>query len=690
MREFLHHRGSTAGPALGPLRLRQAHEAMILPRGSVPCSGLTGFSCHLAVDEQGSIVRVEGVGRDLWAGWEPRTGEPLAAFLDRWDPVTSADVERARVEHRSVTGDFVATLASRRCLCSLDYVPTPRTLRGDLWLAVLLEADPTTDRLFELALKTEDQAHQGRLVLAELNQDRELKDGLSGMLPHLLRVLNMDAGAVFVVRDVRTAELAAIHGPTQQRGYPYRDLDLTDARIAPLAQRPRLIELLPEDPIQPALRGVMVRNLSLGLLAPASAGHSVTAYVAVSSSRTRALGLNGQRILSTVCEALGPIVRSHALSAESRRDAAVRNSSQAVFHTISQSLELDQTYKEIAANAVGAVSGSSCLLMELQSETGELITVASSEAEASSLIGLRVRFADGQGLTESLKSKRSMVIDDLVAGAGVNSEAKALLSLRSTLLVPVLAHGELIGALMLYSVGRRTRYSERDMRRAEEVAEQAAIAIHNARLYRDLVHSRESIQELVHRISQIRQDERQAFAGVVHDDIVQSVVGARYLLESFQRTHPEQAGEHLNDAVQVLQQTVVDARRIIWELRPPILDELGLEASLKGLEHHLESARGSAVIRTEIGRLPTLNREMATALYKVAREATLNATRHAHARHIWIRLLESRMDEKRAVRLNVQDDGIGFDVSGLDKETHFGCAMMEEQATVVGGRLLIE
>jgi len=228
------------------------------------------------------------------------------------------------------------------------------------------------------------------------------------------------------------------------------------------------------------------------------------------------------------------------------------------------------------------------------------------------------------------------------------------------------------------------------MARAEEVAEQAAIAIHNARLYRDLVRSRESIQSLVKRISEIRQDERQTFASVVHDDIVQSVVGARYLLESFRRSHPDQSAGLLDEAVTVLQQTVVDARRIIWELRPPVLDELGLEASLAGLGHHVDNGLATSEVHTDIGRVPTLSRETATAVYKVAREATLNASRHAKAGHIWIKLAETPIGQGRAVCLSVRDDGIGFDVSALKREAHFGCAMMEEQATVIGGRLSLE
>ena len=225
---------------------------------------------------------------------------------------------------------------------------------------------------------------------------------------------------------------------------------------------------------------------------------------------------------------------------------------------------------------------------------------------------------------------------------------------------------------------------------AGEVAEQAAIAIHNARLYRDLMHSRESIQALAQRICEIRQDERQTFASVVHDDIIQSVVGARYLLECFRRDHPDGSLELLDEAVSVLRQTVIDSRRIIWELRPPVLDELGLEASLTALDHHLGKGSGATRVHIDIGAIPTLSRETATGVYKVAREATLNASRHAQARRIWIKLVETEANQAREVLLSVRDDGVGFDVSALRKEAHFGCAMMEEQAMVIGARFSLQ
>jgi signal transduction histidine kinase len=658
--------------------------------GTPASLALPSHTLLLELDERAVIVRVDGADRHLRRLWQARAGERVNTCLSDWDPSTAAAVEVACAERRPLAGEFFARPGARVSLWTVAYTPNARNGRGVLRLELAAEASAATNRVFETALRVQQQAGVSQTILSELNQDRDLNEALSSMLPHLLRALDMDAGAVFVCRSPRAAELLAIHGSTRQRGYPYEDLDLTDPELVRLAQQPRLRELGTGDALQRGLKAVMSRGFRSGVLAPALAGHSVTAYIVVSSAHDQELTLDRTRALTTACEAVGPLVHSHVVSEKSRRDAVILHSSQAFLHTISQSLDLHETYQEIAMSAVSTVSGSSCLLLELSPETGDLVTVAASEPDAASLIGLRVRIRSGQSLATLLESRRSIVVDDLIAGAGVDSEARRLLDLRSALIVPVLAHSELIGSLVLYSVGRRTRYSEQDMARAAEVAEQAAIAIHNARLYRDLMHSRESIQSLAQRICEIRQDERQTFASVVHDDIIQSVVGARYLLESFLRRHPDASAEILDEAVGVLQQTVDDARRIVWELRPPVLDELGLEASLAALGQHLDSARGSTLVHTNIEHIPDLSRETATAVYKVAREATLNANRHAEAGHIWIRLEQTDAGEKRSARLSVRDDGVGFSVAALKKAAHFGCAMMEEQATVIGARLSIE
>ena len=694
-------------PLLGPLRRGTAQDAEADPPGSnaEPAGGPAADDVTaeeqapqagprhiltMAVDERGTIVRADCPDRHMRRLWQVRAGDSLRAYLGRWDPATAAAVEAASGEHRHLSGRFFARVGARVWLCLLEYTPNAETSSGVVRLDLCAESGRAPSQVFETALHLQQQAGIGQAILSELNQDRDLRQGLSLMLPHLLGALDMDAGAVFVSRSPRAARLMAIHGSTHQRGYPYEDLDLSDPDLVHLAQQPHLSIIGPRDAMQRGLKAVMGRGFRLGVLAPCMAGHTVAAYVVVSTSRGRELTLDAARTLAIACEAIGPLANGDMLVQKIQRDEAILHSSQAVVHTISQSLDLNETYQEIAMSAVSTVSGSSCLLLELSSETGDLVTVAASEPDASSLIGLRVRFRTGQNLATMLQNRRSILVDDLIAGAGVDAEARRLLNLRSALIVPVLAQGELIGSLVLYSTGRRRRYSEQDMARAGEVAEQAAIAIHNARLYRDLMHSRESIQSLAHRIVEIRQDERQTFASVVHDDIIQSVVGARYLLESYLRRNPDSSGEILDEAVGVLQQTVDDARRIVWELRPPVLDELGLEASLGALGQHVGSTRDQALVHTRIGEMPSVNRETATAVYKVAREATLNASRHAHATHIWITAEQLQSDGALSMRLSVRDDGVGFDLTAMKKEAHFGCAMMEEQATVIGARLSLE
>ncbi len=113
-------------------------------------------------------------------------------------------------------------------------------------------------------------------------------------------------------------------------------------------------------------------------------------------------------------------------------------------------------------------------------------------------------------------------------GGARDARLAGLFNAESSLLVPLFAQQELVGSLLVYGAGRRRRFSALEVAELGSVGEQAAIAIHNAQLYRNLAESQASIERLLGRLTRIRDQERQALARVVHDDIVQSIVGAIY------------------------------------------------------------------------------------------------------------------------------------------------------------------
>jgi signal transduction histidine kinase len=330
-----------------------------------------------------------------------------------------------------------------------------------------------------------------------------------------------------------------------------------------------------------------------------------------------------------------------------------------------------------------------CLLLELDQESGDLVAVACSDPADEVLLGLRVRFEDERDNREALVQRRSIVVEDLVWGAGTDHVYREKLSIRSALFVPIHSEGNLMGSLLLHSSGRRENYSPRDVARAEMVAEQAASAISNARLYRDLERSELRATSLLRRNTRLRERNRLEIANVIHDDVVQTIVAALYELENLRE---EVSGEALADvdrAVRLLRQSIADARRMISELRPPVVDGLGLTGALRALVERTSADSGlriEASLEDIVGMTPGV----ATALYMIGREALLNARRHAGARLLRVSLTQTQVDEASlwTARMRVSDDGCGFDTerSGDD---HFGLTMMDEQAALAGGSLTV-
>jgi signal transduction histidine kinase len=240
---------------------------------------------------------------------------------------------------------------------------------------------------------------------------------------------------------------------------------------------------------------------------------------------------------------------------------------------------------------------------------------------------------------------------------------------RSELAVPMIAKGVVIGVLDAQST-EPSAFDQSDVVVMQSLANQAAIAIENARLY-----------ERARGLAVL--EERQRVARDLHDSVTQSLYavtlyadGAARLLEA---RDVEAACGYLSHLRQTARGALAEMRLLIFELRPPELEKVGLAAALQA---RLDSVEGRAGLATRLSvqddvRAPPHVEE---AFFRIAQEALNNALKHARARSVEVSL--TRHDDR--LRLAIEDDGIGFDPDSAEESGGFGLRSMRERAAQIG------
>ncbi len=236
---------------------------------------------------------------------------------------------------------------------------------------------------------------------------------------------------------------------------------------------------------------------------------------------------------------------------------------------------------------------------------------------------------------------------------------------------PLVHQGAAVGELRL-APRQGERLRERDHRLIADLAPQVAAAVHAAALSRELQVARRHIVAL-------REEERRRIRRDLHDGLGPALAGLTFTLEAVRNltaSDLQRADELLVSATEQVQTMIGDVRRLIYGLRPPTLDQLGLAASLRGLASQ-ESSPDTSVTVDAPSSLPALPAAVEVAAYWIAQEALTNVKRHAHARTCSVRVAV----EPTVLRLEIADDGGGL-TSG---STGIGLHTMKERAAETGG-----
>jgi two-component system NarL family sensor kinase len=199
------------------------------------------------------------------------------------------------------------------------------------------------------------------------------------------------------------------------------------------------------------------------------------------------------------------------------------------------------------------------------------------------------------------------------------------------------------------------------------------------------------LKVLAQRVVRSQEEERARLSRDLHDGISQWLVSIKLQVESgiaklsSAATPPDVARKSFDRAAGQLNDVLGEVRRISHDLRPALLDDLGLAAALDHLSGEFSEHTGIAVKFASDGNFDGLPDVSNTVLFRIAQEALTNIKRHANANAVQIRLV----GDKVSVQLTIADDGVGFDVAGIAQHPKRGIGLrnMHERVEAVGGKL---
>lgn len=255
--------------------------------------------------------------------------------------------------------------------------------------------------------------------------------------------------------------------------------------------------------------------------------------------------------------------------------------------------------------------------------------------------------------------------------------------------VPLRAHGGTLGVLSV-AFDASHPFDEHNLRLLSAIGRQMGVALENARLWEELRQKEQLRSELLARSLSAQERERQRIARELHDATGQSLNALLFGLKTAEaalNSDPRQARSIIERLKSSVSDTVRELQEIIYDLRPSLLDDLGLLPALRWYAETRLEENGIRVAWHVAGAERRLPSDVETALFRIAQEAITNIVKYAHAQHV---LIEFSF-EARQVALQISDDGQGFDLEGvlaqrLQSGRGLGLLGMRERAELLGGR----
>src|SRR5215208_928479 len=300
---------------------------------------------------------------------------------------------------------------------------------------------------------------------------------------------------------------------------------------------------------------------------------------------------------------------------------------------------------------------------------------------------LRINLQGNEGILQKLLEGGDAI---LTTDIGYDRELGRIVALRScasAYCFPLRSGFNVYGA-MLFAHPDPIYFNKERCGLLDIIGRQAVIAIQNARLYQDLIEEKE-------RMIEVQEEARKKLARDLHDGPTQSVAAMAMRINLARRIMVKDVDEATNELVKIEEmahRTTKEIRHMLFTLRPLILESQGLSAALKAMAEKIrETFSQNVIINIDDNVLNDMEMGKQGVIFYIIEEATNNARKHANAPHIWVRL---RPFENGLALLEIEDDGLGFDVAAVnksyDKRGSLGMVNLRERSELVKGLLDVD
>ena len=331
-------------------------------------------------------------------------------------------------------------------------------------------------------------------------------------------------------------------------------------------------------------------------------------------------------------------------------------------------------------------------------QDGVLITADSRFLE---FFGYELDRLVGRPISDLIQQTNAKLVMADIAGDGLTHEARAIKKDGSQVDVELVVHAQTYRGMPAQVIAvrdiidrkqnqemLRTVYETLELRVVERTADLAQANANlmreiaeRQRLYRQLDAAHDRLVKLSRRLVAIQEEERRRIARELHDEIGQALTALKINLQTWQTS---QNNQQLTTSVDIVDTVLQQVRNLSLDLRPSLLDDLGLVKTLRWyIDKQAQWVGFEPQFKTNLTERPP--NEVEIACFRIAQEALTNIARHAHAQNV---LVELRQEQDQLV-LSIRDDGIGFNVVEAEEHASQGDSMgllgLKERALLAGG-----